>query len=86
MRAMILKEPHKPLVLQDTLKPVCKDNDLLIKVRACGVCRTDLHVKDAELTHPKLPLILGHEIVGIVEEVGKNVRGFAVGDRVEFLG
>lgn len=82
MRAMILKQQKKPLVLEDTPKPHFKDNELLIKVKACGVCRTDLHVKEGDLPHPKLPLILGHEIVGIVEEMGKNVRGFKKGDRV----
>lgn len=82
MLAMILKEQKKPLVREEIPKPVAKDDELLIKVKACGVCRTDLHVKDAELPHPKLPLVLGHEIVGVVEEMGKNVRGFQKGDRV----
>jgi len=82
MRAMILKEQKKPLVLVEIPKPAPKDNEILIKVHTCGVCRTDLHVKDADLPHPKLPLILGHEIVGTVEEMGKNVRGFKKGERV----
>ena len=51
-------------------------------MKACGVCRTDLHVVDGELTQPKLPLILGHEIVGIVEEIGERVERFQIGDRV----
>jgi propanol-preferring alcohol dehydrogenase len=82
MRAMLLQETKKPLVLQDIPKPKPKENELLIQVRACGVCRTDLHVKDGELPHPKLPLVLGHEIVGVVEELGKDVQGFQKGDRV----
>lgn len=82
MQAMLLKQSNEPLIREDISKPVPKDDELLIKVHACGVCRTDLHVKDADLSHPKLPLVLGHEIVGIVEEIGKNVRGFHKGDRV----
>ncbi len=79
---MILKEQKKPLVLVEVPKPAPKDNELLIKVHTCGVCRTDLHVKDGELPHPKLPLILGHEIVGTIEEMGKSVQGFKKGDRI----
>ena len=82
MHAMILKEQKKPLHLEDIPKPIAKANELLIKVRACGVCRTDLHIKDGDLPQPKLPLILGHEIVGIVEDTGKHVQGFHKGDRV----
>lgn len=82
MRAMVLQELKKPLVLQDLPKPRPKENELLIHVRTCGVCRTDLHVKDGDLPNPKLPLVLGHEIVGIVEELGKDVQGFKKGDRV----
>ena len=82
MRAMVLKEQKKPLVLEDVPKPSPKENDLLIKVLACGVCRTDLHILDGDLPDPKLPIILGHEIVGLVEEVGKHVQGFQKGDRV----
>ncbi len=82
MRAMVLREQRKPLVLSEMPKPIPKENELLIKVHVCGVCRTDLHVKDADLPDPKLPLILGHEIVGTVEAMGKNVRGFQIGDRV----
>jgi propanol-preferring alcohol dehydrogenase len=55
---------------------------VLVKVEACGVCRTDLHVVDGDLRHPKLPLVPGHEIAGIVEETGKEVRGLKRGDRV----
>ena len=55
---------------------------VLIRVHACGVCRTDLHVVDGELPHPKLPLILGHEIVGTVVATGSAVRQFKVGERL----
>ena len=55
---------------------------VLIRVRACGVCRTDLHIVDGELAHPKLPLILGHEIVGKVAAAGSAVRQFQLGDRL----
>lgn len=79
---MVLKSQKTPLVLEDVPKPFAKDTELLVKVHTCGVCRTDLHVRDAELPHPKLPLILGHEIVGTIEEIGKDVRGFKIGDRV----
>src|SRR2546430_5211962 len=82
MRAMLLAEPRRPLreaVLQ-TPKP--GPGQLLIQVRACGVCRTDLHVADGELPHPKLPLVLGHEIVGTVADAGAGVDRFAPGDRV----
>ncbi len=82
MRAMILKEQRKPLIFEDVPKPILETDELLIKVHACGVCRTDLHIKNADLSKPKLPLILGHEIVGIVEDKGKNVRHFHKGDRV----
>lgn len=79
---MILKQQKKPLVLENIPKPIVGDNELLIHVHACGVCRTDLHVIDGDLPNPRLPLILGHEIVGTVEEAGKDVRGFQKGDRV----
>ena len=82
MKAMVLREQKKPLVLEEVPKPIPKEDELLIKIRVCGVCRTDLHIKDADLIPPKLPLILGHEIVGTIEEMGKNVRGFRKGDRI----
>jgi propanol-preferring alcohol dehydrogenase len=82
MRAMLLKKQNTPLVLEDIAKPSPKDDELLIKVHTCGVCRTDLHIKNAELPHPKLPLILGHEIVGTIQEAGSKAKGFSKGDRV----
>jgi propanol-preferring alcohol dehydrogenase len=62
--------------------PVAGMGELLIEVKACGVCRTDLHVVDGELTHPKLPIVPGHEIVGRVAAIGAGVDGFAVDERV----
>src|SRR2546428_8452353 len=82
MRAMLLEAARRPLreALVQTPKPGL--GELLIQVRACGVCRTDLHVADGELPNPKLPLVLGHEIVGTVAEAGAGVDRFAPGDRV----
>jgi alcohol dehydrogenase, propanol-preferring len=79
---MILDAPHQPLKLVDLPIPVPTAKQVLIQVHACAVCRTDLHVADGELTHPKLPLILGHQIVGTVVETGTEVHRFQVGDRV----
>jgi len=89
MRAMVLNEPKRPLELCDVPKPKPGRGQLLVRVSTCAVCRTDLHVVDGELPDPKLPLILGHQIVGRVEEIGEEnsrfeIRDskFAVGDRV----
>src|SRR6266568_1770808 len=83
MRAMVLDKPKQPLQLRDVPKPKPGRGQLLVRVRACAVCRTDLHVVDGELPNPKLPLILGHQIVGRVEEIGEEVNSkFQVGDRV----
>ncbi|MGA2669168.1 MAG: zinc-dependent alcohol dehydrogenase family protein [Ignavibacteria bacterium] len=82
MRAMILDTPGEPLQLKYVPVPVPGDEQLLIRVAACGVCRTDLHIVDGELTHPKLPLIIGHEIVGTIAGMGKNVKQFSLGERV----
>jgi alcohol dehydrogenase, propanol-preferring len=83
MRAMVLTRPGAGVLDPvDQELPMLLPGDLLIKVRACGVCRTDLHVVDGELPDPEIPLIPGHEIVGVVEEVGRGVAGFAEGDRV----
>ena len=72
MRAMVLEEPGKPLTEMTVPVPKPGPGQILIKVRACGVCRTDLHIVDGELPEPKLPLIPGHEIVGTVVAVGGN--------------
>ncbi len=82
MRAMVLEEPGRPLQLREVAVPEPGADDVLIKVRACGVCRTDLHVFDGELPDPKLPLILGHEIVGTVAGVGSQVTSFRKGERI----
>ncbi len=79
---MILDAPGQPLRAADLSVPTPEPEQVLIRVRACGVCRTDLHVVDGELTHPKLPLVLGHQIVGTVVEVGEKVQQFSRGDRV----
>jgi len=82
MRAMVLEKPKRALVLRDVPIPNPGAGQLLIRVNVCAVCRTDLHIVDGELTEPKLPLILGHQIVGRVEQLGENVTGFSIGDRV----
>jgi propanol-preferring alcohol dehydrogenase len=82
MRAMLFEKPGQPLRIAETPKPSPGAGQLLIRVKACAVCRTDLHVVDGELPQPKLPLIPGHEIVGTVEEKGAGVERFTAGDRV----
>jgi propanol-preferring alcohol dehydrogenase len=82
MRAMVLVAPGKPLQAVEMQVPRPETTQVLIEVRACGVCRTDLHIADGELPHPKLPLILGHEIVGTVVGLGDRVSGLKPGDRV----
>ncbi|MGH8100868.1 MAG: zinc-dependent alcohol dehydrogenase family protein [Chthoniobacterales bacterium] len=83
MRAMILEKPGEPLVLRDIPKPKPGPGQLLVRVAACAVCRTDLHIVDGELPEPELPLVLGHQIVGRVEEIGGTVKSkFEIGDRV----
>ena len=82
MRAMLLEEPYKPLILSDIPRAEPGPDQILIKVSACGVCRTDLHVVDGELTEPILPIVPGHEIIGQVVETGINVERYTTGDRV----
>jgi alcohol dehydrogenase, propanol-preferring len=82
MRAMLLDAPRTPLRPADVPAPRPGPGQLLLRVHACGVCRTDLHVVDGELKKPKLPLILGHQIVGTVEEAGPGAGRHAVGSRV----
>ena len=82
MRAMVFDGHSPSLKLRELPDPSPGPGQLLIDVRACGVCRTDLHVVDGDLTHPRTPLIPGHEIVGIVAALGEGVRDFALGDRV----
>jgi alcohol dehydrogenase, propanol-preferring len=82
MRAMVLEKTGTRLVLRDVPKPKSGRGQLVVRVNACAVCRTDLHIVDGELPDPKLPLILGHQIVGRVEQIGANTGGFSMGDRV----
>jgi propanol-preferring alcohol dehydrogenase len=82
VRAMVLDSPGEQLREAEVPEPQPGPEEVLIRVRACAVCRTDLHVVDGELPDPKLPLIPGHQIVGTVEQAGKRVERFAPGDRV----
>jgi propanol-preferring alcohol dehydrogenase len=82
MRAMVLDKPAQLLQLRHLPKPKPGRGQLLVRVSTCAVCRTDLHVVDSELPNPKLPLILGHQIVGRVEEIGEENSKFQIGDRV----
>lgn len=87
MRAMVLRERGQPLELAELPVPEPGPGEVLIRVAACGVCRTDLHILDGDLKEPKLPLIPGHQIVGRVEELGEgvdapSVDSVAVGDRI----
>jgi len=80
---MLLDKPKQPLQSRDVPKPKPGRGQLLVSVKACAVCRTDLHVVDGELPNPKLPLIPGHQIVGGVEQIGEEVNSkFQIGDRV----
>ena len=82
MQAMQLLAPRQPLAAVELPVPVAGPNQVLVRVHACGVCRTDLHIVDGELTHPKLPLVPGHQIVGTVTAAGPGVTAHRVGDRV----
>lgn len=72
----------EPLQLRDLPVPEPNEEELLLNVQSCGICRTDLHVIDGDLDDPKLPLVLGHQIVGTVRETGRNVTNYKVGDKV----
>ena len=80
MNAMVLQSPGLPLVHTSVPLPTPLTGQVLVKVIACGVCRTDLHIIDGELDHPKLPLILGHEIIGMVVKTGDQVEFLKNGD------
>lgn len=82
MRAMILDRPGQRLVMRERPVPQFGPGEILVAVSACGVCRTDLHVVDGELPHPKLPIVPGHEIVGRVAALGVDVAGLEIGQRV----
>jgi propanol-preferring alcohol dehydrogenase len=82
MKAMLLERPNEPLRLAEVAAPQPAAGQVLLRVRACGVCRTDLHVVDGELPQPKLPLVPGHEIVGSIEAVGEGVTDRLIGARI----
>lgn len=82
MKAMVLHAQRQPLQATDLPTPTPGPGQVLVQVRACAVCRTDLHVVDGELPKPKLPLVPGHEIVGVVAATGEGVGRFKPGDRV----
>lgn len=82
MHAMVLKVAHAPLHEEVVAIPTAAPGHVLVKVRACAVCRTDLHIVDGELTDPKLPLIPGHEVVGRVVARASDVSGLEIGTRV----
>lgn len=86
MKAQVLDRPdaveHNPLHLREVERPTPGAGEILVRVRACGVCHTDLHVVEGELPNPKLPIIPGHEIVGVVEAPGEGASRFQPGDRV----
>jgi alcohol dehydrogenase, propanol-preferring len=82
MRAMVLSAPGASLQMQERADPTLADGEIRVKVSACGVCRTDLHVVDAELPGISYPIVPGHEIVGRVDLVGSNVTTHRIGDRV----
>jgi propanol-preferring alcohol dehydrogenase len=82
MRAMVLERAGTPLVARDLPAPEPARGQLLLRVHACGICRTDLHILDGELAHPKLPLVMGHQIVGTVTGRGAGAARFPIGTRV----
>jgi len=80
MRAMVLRRPGERLVMEERSEPLPGPGQIRIRIEACGVCRTDLHVVDGELPNPKLPIVPGHEIVGRIEATGEGVE-FKLGAR-----
>jgi alcohol dehydrogenase, propanol-preferring len=88
MRAMVLSAPRTPLLLRDLPVPAPDAGQVLLRVHCCALCRTDLHIVDGELTEPKLPLVLGHQVVGTVVTTGEGVEHVSPGDRagVPWLG
>ena len=82
MFAMRLSRPHTPLEPVELPDPEPGAGQIRVKIGACGVCRTDLHVVDGDLTHPALPIIPGHEIVGRIDKLGDGVTDLKIGERV----
>ena len=82
MKAAVLHEVGNPLRIEDVPIPEMGPDDVLVETKACGICRTDLHIYNGLAYVPQLPHILGHEPAGIVAKVGQNVSGFSIGQRV----
>src|SRR5690625_928917 len=82
MKALVLENYNKPLVVKHMPPPEIDDTGVLVAVKANGVCRSDWHIWVGDLEVPSLPFVMGHEFVGVVEEVGKRVTRFSKGDRV----
>ena len=82
MRAMVLRQIGQPLVLEERPDPQPGPGEVRVRVEACAVCRTDLHVIDGELRDPKLPIVPGHEIVGIIDALGSGATALSLGSRV----
>ena len=82
MRAMVFHGVGESLKLESRDVPRAGKGQVAIRVKACGLCRTDLHVVDGDLKEPSLPLVPGHQIVGEITELGESVAGFVVGQRV----
>lgn len=82
MQAMVFREVGRPLELEERPLPSPGSGEIRVRIEACAVCRTDLHIFDGDLPNPRLPLIPGHEIVGIAEEVGPGVDPARIGSRV----
>ncbi len=82
MKAMVLEAPNTPLELREVPIPEPRAGEVLVKVGACGVCRTDLHIVDGDITEARPPIIPGHEIVGRIECLGSRVSQFSIGERV----
>lgn len=82
MKAMVLRQPGTPLEMVEMPDPEAGPGQIQVTVSACGVCRTDLHVVDGDLTEPKLPIVPGHEIIGRISRLGDGVKDFEIGERV----
>ena len=82
MKAMVLSAPGEPLRYVERVKPAPAKAQIGIRVSACGVCRTDLHIVDGELPQCRYPIVPGHEIVGTIDRLGSGVSGFDIGERV----
>ena len=86
MKTILLEKPEpierSPLKISELPRPIVESGQLLLRVRACGVCHTDLHTVEGDLIAPSYPIVPGHQVVGVVEELGDGVEGWDVGDRV----